>query len=70
MSRSDDLEMQVERLQNEKKLFFDTIYRSYNRLAEAADECPDEQTRRRIQDAISDLGTIIGRTEQRESPRQ
>ena len=69
MSRSDDLELQVERLQNEKKLFFDTIYRSYTRLAEAADACPDDETRRRIHDAISDLGRVIGRTEPRENRR-
>ena len=69
MTREDDLERQVADLQNEKKLFFDTIYRSYTRLAEAADACPDEETRRRINDAITDLGSIIGRTEARESRR-
>lgn len=69
MTRAEDLEQQVANLQNEKKLFFDTIYRSYTRLAEAADACPHEETRRRINDAITDLGSIIGRTEARESPR-
>lgn len=69
MAHADDLEQQVANLQNEKKLFFDTIYRSYTRLAEAADECPDEATRRRIHDAIADLGRIMGRTEPREHPR-
>ena len=69
MTREDDLEQQVANLQNEKKSFFDTIYRSYTRLAEAADACPHEETRRSINDAITDLGSIIGRTEARESPR-
>lgn len=69
MTREDDLERQVASLQNEKKLFFDTIYRTYTRLAEAADACPHEETRRSINDAITDLGSIIGRTEAREIPR-
>lgn len=63
------LEDQLESVRNEKKLFFDTAYRSYTRLAQIADECPDEQTRRRILDAISELGLIVGRAEQREHPR-
>ena len=63
------LEDHLESAQNEKKLFFDTAYRSYTRLAQIADECPDEPTRRKIFDAISELGLIVGRAEQREHPR-
>lgn len=55
--------------QNETKLFFDVAYKAYTRLAEVADDCPDEETRKRIRDAIAELGLLIGRIEPRDRPR-
>ena len=64
-----DLREQIDRLQSEKDLFFDLAYRTYTALAEIADQSEDEATRRRIHDAISELGLSIGRSEPRERPR-
>ncbi|MGH9459372.1 MAG: hypothetical protein ACRD2J_17180 [Thermoanaerobaculia bacterium] len=68
--QTDTTEAQVERLQNEKKLFFDVAYKTYTRLAEIADETADQETRQKIFSAIEDLGRTIGRTEARERPRE
>lgn len=59
----------VESLEKEKQLFFDTAYRTYTTLAGIAEECKDRDAARRISDAISDLGMLIGRTDKRERPR-
>ncbi len=64
-----DLRERIGRLQSEKDLFFDLAYRTYTALAEIADQSEDDATRRRIHDAISELGLSIGRSEQREKPR-
>ena len=68
-SKDMDLREQIGRLQSEKDLFFDLAYRTYTALAEIADQSEDETIRRRIHDAISELGLSIGRSEQRERPR-
>ena len=63
------IQNRVEALEKEKQLFFDTAYRTYTTLAAIADECMDRDAARRISDAISDLGMLIGRADKRERPR-